>query len=147
VTIHGFPNVERWVLTGKFLKEHHPGEVVAVVPIGAIGYYSELPVIDLVGLVTPEVAKSHYSIPESRMNRKWIGHERYNPSWVLAQKPDLIVTTKWMLQPWKSLDQTRAGFYADWLLLKEIKEGRAPYKLYDAEIAPGLHWLMFKRIY
>lgn len=44
------------------------------------------------------------------------------------------------------LAEASAGFYADWLLLREIKAGRAPYRVRDAEILPGDHILMFERI-
>ena len=35
---------------------------------------------------------------------------------------------------------------ADWLLLQEIKAGRAPYRVHDAEVLPGDHVLMFERM-
>jgi arabinofuranosyltransferase len=142
---HGFENVERWRLVGEYLRRHHGAATVAVVPIGAIGYYSGLPIIDLVGLTTREIGKSGSSVPPDMLTRSWIGHERHNTPWVLQQKPDLIVTTKWRGSPWKSLRETKAGFYSDWLLLQEIKKGRAPYRVYDAETQPGVHWLMFLR--
>ena len=79
------------------------------------------------------------------MRRNWLGHERHATQWVLDQAPELIVTTKFRAEPWRRLEETRAGFYADWLLLQEIKAGRAPYRIYDAEVTPGVHWLMFRR--
>ena len=40
----------------------------------------------------------------------------------------------------------RAGFYADWLLLQEIKKGKIPYRIYSPEVMPGVFWLAYRRI-
>jgi hypothetical protein len=140
----GFDNVLRWEMVGRHLAEHHPGRSIATVPIGAIGYFSGLHLVDLVGLTSPSVARAGQTVPPERLGRNWIGHERHDTGWVLAQRPDLIVMTKWRDVPW-TLETARAGFFAEWLLLRAIKEGRAPYVVQDAEIAPGVYWLMFRR--
>ena len=59
------------------------------------------------------------------------------------RKIALIVTTMSRDRPWQTLAEARAGFYADWLLLQEIKAGRAPYRVRDAEVMLGDHILMF----
>ena len=143
---HGFPNVERWTRVGHYLAREHRGKTIATVPIGAIGYFSRLDLLDLVGLTSRPVAKAGTTVPPALLGRKWIGHERHNTAYVLTRRPDLIVMTKWSPRPWTDLRQTRAGFYAEWLLLRAIKEGRAPYRLLNAEVAPGLHWLMFSLV-
>jgi hypothetical protein len=119
---------------------------VATVPIGAIGYYSRLPIIDLVGLTEPDIARAGRSVPVELLTKLWIGHERNCTECVLARAPTLIVTTMHRDQPWRELSEARTGFYADWLLLQEIKAGRAPYRVHDAEVTPGNHVLMFERV-
>jgi hypothetical protein len=138
---HGFDNVARWKLVGEWLAAQNAS--AATVPIGAIGWVSRAPLVDLVGLTQREVARGG-RVPADKLTRAWIGHERSNPSWVLAQKPALIVLTKWRDRPW-TLDEARAGFWAEWELLDEIQHGRAPYAVTTAEIAPGVHWLVFRR--
>lgn len=64
-----------------------PGVRVACVGIGVLGYETRAHIIDLVGLVTPEVARSQpdtagFVLP---------GHSRSNADWVLAQRPDTIL--------------------------------------------------------
>jgi arabinofuranosyltransferase len=144
--MHGFPNVQRWALVGRYLAHEHPGKSIATVPVGALSYFSGLRVIDLVGITSAPVARAGASVPPELLNRNWIAHERHHTEWVLSQKPDLIVMTEWRRHPWRDLHETRTGFYAEWLLLQAIKQGRAPYRLYDAEVAPGVHWLMFSRL-
>jgi hypothetical protein len=140
------PRVVEWAATGRYLHDHFRGATVATVPIGAIGYYSRLPVLDLVGLTEPAIARAGRSVPDELLTKRWIGHERHCVECVLARAPDVIVTTMHRDRPWQSLAEARAGFYADWLLLQEIKAGRAPYQVRDAEVMPGDHILMFERL-
>jgi len=142
---HGFANVQRWARVGQWLRVHHRGETIATIPVGAMAYTSGLDTIDLVGITTAEVARSGNGLPPELVRRDWLGHERHNTEWVLQQAPELIVTTKSRDHAWQHLGEVKAGFYADWLLLQEIKAGRAAYDLYDAEIEPGVHWLMYRR--
>lgn len=139
---HGFENVSRWKAVGGWLARAHPGARIATVPIGAIGYFSRLPLIDLVGLTNREVARGE-RVPIQMLTRTWIGHEKQNSEWVLRQKPELLVFTKWRDRPW-TVEDARAGFWAEWQLLDAIKRGRAPYTVEPAEIAPGVHWLVFR---
>jgi hypothetical protein len=143
--MHGFENVTTWKVVGRYLQKHHPGARVATVPIGAIGYYFHGHVLDLVGLTAAPIAKSGTSTYPKPLERHWIGHERHLTPWVLEQKPDLIVTTEVRAEPWTDLQEARAGFIADWELVRLAKRGAIPYDMLDAEIAPGAHWLMFQR--
>lgn len=142
---HYFANVNAWIATGRYLEKHYSGKSVATVPIGAIGYVSRLHVVDLVGLTDRVIAKGGRSVPEELLTREWIGHERHHLEHVASVLPDIVVTTKFRSEPWRTVDEASAGFYADWLILRAIKDGSLPYTVADAEIAPGVHWLFFVR--
>lgn len=49
-----------------------------------------------------------------------LSHERHDTEWVLAQRPDFILTTKVRGTPWRELGEAEAGFYADWSILRAI---------------------------
>lgn len=71
-----------------------PTETIALVPIGAIGYYSELQIIDMVGLVDKHIAKTDYN---EKLLRDWkSGHERGNGYYVLSRKPDYILLNDYL---------------------------------------------------
>jgi hypothetical protein len=137
--------IVEWAATGTYLRSTYPrGTLVATVPIGAIGYYSSLPILDLVGLTDATIARSGRTVPAERLDKAWIGHERHATEYVLERKPSVIVTTMVRDQPWTTLAEARAGFWADWLLLQAIRMGQAHYHVRDAEIQPGVHLLMFE---
>lgn len=70
------------VSLGRWLKEQcQPGDRIALSDIGQIGYYSDLWVIDLVGLTDRTIAHS-----PGGLHRK-----QYDPLYVLDQKPRYIV--------------------------------------------------------
>ncbi len=152
---HGFANVRGYEQVGAFLHAWHPGASVATVPVGAIGYLSEGPIYDLVGVVSREVASAGRGLPPGQLTRALIGHERHNTRWVLAQQPEIIVTSMFRRRGagapaltrawWTDVDQLGLGLHSEELILREVRAGRAPYRLYNAEVAPGLYWVLLLR--
>jgi len=57
-------------------------KVVAANHIGALGYYSEFKILDMVGLIDPDIAKQ---------NKRF--HEKYDVEAVLSKKPDYVILT------------------------------------------------------
>jgi hypothetical protein len=62
------------------------GTSVAISPIGAVGWYSELPLVDMLGLTNDAIWRAE---PDLAIVEK--GHHRYDADWVLSQSPDLVV--------------------------------------------------------
>jgi hypothetical protein len=67
-----------------------PVQLVATVSIGRFGYYSGLPILDLVGLVDPAIARSRKELP----GRKIPGHQRVDTDYVFSRDPDVILIPK-----------------------------------------------------
>lgn len=62
--------------------------VIATEGIGYVGYYSELDIIDILGLTDPVIARYRNVIPSDMMRLP--GHLRSHPDHVLSLKPDYI---------------------------------------------------------
>ncbi len=63
-----------------------PGQVVASADIGALGYYTQAPILDLLGLISPQV-QPFYPAPESM----YVINFAVAPQAVLQFKPDYVV--------------------------------------------------------
>jgi hypothetical protein len=80
-------NEARWIRIGKSLAARAPaGSSLALAPIGAVGYHSELEILDFLGLTNDVVLES---APDLGTDMK--GHQRTNMVWILAQEPDYVI--------------------------------------------------------
>jgi len=89
---------QRWKRVALELKSRvAPETSLATSPIGALGWYSELPIVDMLGLTNDAIwrAEPNLDIVEK-------GHHRYDAEWVLSQSPDLVV----LANAWLDVDES-----------------------------------------
>lgn len=78
---------QRWLTLGHELGQRVPPNTsVALSPIGAFGYASRLPIIDILGLIN---GATEHSEPDLVIIEK--GHHRYDAEWVLSEQPALVI--------------------------------------------------------
>lgn len=87
--------VDKMKISGTWLKtksvEAGKPLTVAATTIGAISYYSDVILIDMLGLTDKEIAHNPQPIPEISANAEIGWKERnYNVNYVLSRKPDFI---------------------------------------------------------
>ena len=80
-----------FVMIGRTLHDiAQPGDSIALVPIGAIGYYSGMDVYDMVGLVDPIIAHEPFS--QEYIKSSWRpGHDKGDGLYILQHKPTYIL--------------------------------------------------------
>jgi hypothetical protein len=79
--------IPRWIQVGTWLSQHaQKSDSVALVPIGAVGYYSDLYVYDMLGLVNRHIAHMKVSL-----GKGWAGHEKHDGQYILSQKPTYLL--------------------------------------------------------
>ena len=89
---------QRWKRVALELKSRvAPKTSVATSPIGALGWYSELPIVDMLGLTNDAIWRAD---PNLDIVEK--GHHRYDAEWVLSQSPDLVV----LANAWLDVNQS-----------------------------------------
>ena len=77
-----------WSLVGKWFAQHaDTGCRIAAVPIGAVGYYSGLPMLDMLGLTDAHIARR--TMPN--MGNGWAGHEKHDGQYILSRKPRFLL--------------------------------------------------------
>jgi len=80
--------VPTWTFIGTWLKNNvPPGTTLATIPIGAVSYYSGLPMIDMMGLTDSHIAKR----PVASLGAGWAGHEKSDGPYVLSRRPDILL--------------------------------------------------------
>lgn len=78
-----------WWVAAEWLKAHaRPGDWIAVDAAGIIPYHTDLPAIDMLGLNDVHIA--HLSV--TSLGSGYAGHEKFDPDYVLAQRPVYITT-------------------------------------------------------
>ena len=99
-----------FIVMGKALRAHAaPGQSIATVPIGAIGYFSGLRVIDMAGLTDPYMA--HEPL-DPKYAASWNpGHDKGDGLYILGQRPDFIqLVDRLTSQPLPGVDQVGQQF-------------------------------------
>ena len=80
--------VQKMARTGKWMKEHSaPGTVAAASTIGALAYYSEVTLIDMLGLTDETIAHHPEKIPGVESGWR---ERNYNVTYLLSRKPEWI---------------------------------------------------------
>lgn len=74
-----------WTDLGKYLRRTHPNATLAIDAAGKVPYYSRLNTIDMLGL-----NNRHIGGERATPFRFIVGHNKTDPDYVLARKPDLI---------------------------------------------------------
>ncbi|MCH8025691.1 MAG: hypothetical protein IH866_02745, partial [Chloroflexi bacterium] len=77
-------------LLGTWITENTPEDyTIGAFAVGAVGYYAERDVLDLLGINNTVIA--HTDVPD--MGEGVAGHEKYNVDYVFAEQPEIIVVT------------------------------------------------------
>lgn len=92
-----------------------PGTTLAMGPVGALPYRSELPTLDILGLNDPHIARA-----EPDLSTYMPGHMRHDGAYVLSRKPDLILLANAPVAdvpdaafPWESVRHYEKDLVAD----------------------------------
>jgi hypothetical protein len=133
--------VQAWKQIGLWFKANAaPGDSIAVIPAGAIPYFSGLPTVDMLGL--NDVTIAHTKV---RMGQGQTGHERYNLEYVLQRAPTYVVVGVYRLvpQPMNLPDM----IYPDYPVERALLSSKLFHSRYLPEVAstPGGYFVYFKR--
>ncbi len=135
---HGF------IIMGKTLnKIASQNDYIAAVPIGAIGYFSKINVIDMVGLVDPVIAHEIFS-PDAV--RKWTpGHTKGDGRYILSRKPEYIQLTDYLTRKPLEKPHRRSTQFVSVREIWESEEFHRDYVFYPIEVLDGWYYNLFKR--
>jgi hypothetical protein len=79
--------VDDRVIVGRWMRDTFDPEIrIAVIPVGALGYESEVYIIDMLGITDEHIAHRDLNIGSLAA-----GHEKYDSEYVLDLEPDIIL--------------------------------------------------------
>jgi arabinofuranosyltransferase len=131
-------------IMGKTIKEiASTGQSIAVVPIGAIGYYSNIKVIDMLGVVDPVIA--HEPFDPSYIASWRPGHDKGDGKYILSLHPDYIqlidyLTSKPIAEPDDNMMQ-----YKSVVEIWNSPEFQEEYEFYPLEVGNGWYYNLYRR--
>ncbi len=80
--------IPTWSAAGRALRAAFPpGTTAAMAPIGAVGYYSDLRIIDMLGLTDRTIAR----VQDPELGSGWAGHEKHDGAYVLSRRPTILL--------------------------------------------------------
>jgi hypothetical protein len=135
---HGF------IIMGSSLNQiANKDEYIACVPIGAIGYYSKMKVIDMVGIVDPVIAHEKLSTDHPI---KWTpGHTKGDGNYILSRKPKFIQLTDYLTNSPLEKPHKRSLQFTSVREIWDSEEFHNEYEFYPVEVIDGWYYNLFKR--
>jgi hypothetical protein len=120
-----------------------PGTLVAVSSIGALAYYADRPIVDMMGLTDRRIGRTRMAL----MGRGPAGHEKGDGAYVLGRRPHLILLDKGHffsapVEPQRVFDGARG---ISELELLELAEFERDYVLRSAELPGGVLYYFERR--
>ena len=133
---------QRWASLGR-----HFGAVVssrtkvALSPIGAFGYYSGLPIVDILGLTHAAALDEPPALDSVGMK----GHHRFDGPWVLDQRPEFVILGNGVrvdgvlwVNPWEATVLSDPRFQQGYVQMRAPIPGGEPVDVFKRADVPPL---------
>lgn len=136
--------IKGFALMGKALKKIEvENKTIALVPIGAIGYYSDYEIFDMLGLVDPVIANQEF---DKKYIKTWRpGHDKGDGKYILSKKPYFIQLTDYIT---KDPQKNPGNFNLQYKSVSEIWESEDfhnNYEFFPIKISGG-YYNLYRRV-
>jgi hypothetical protein len=144
---HGLEWATRWAKLGRALGKALPtGTPVAAPVIGAVGYYSQLPIVDLLGLVDRDLARRPRTMRDKDvLSPGDVGHESFDVDYSMAREPQAVVFMHALsAEPFTDRSEIPADLWVERRLLAYL-ELNPEYELVSLPVDSHQYWGLFIR--
>jgi hypothetical protein len=133
-----------YVIMGQSLHDlTSPEASIAVVPAGAIGYFSQRTVIDMVGLTDPVIAHQPFDPAYSHTWRP--GHDKGDGAYILSQRPDYIQLFDVLSREPRPQPDAFALQYKSIAELWALAEFHHQYEFSPVQVTGGWYYNLYRR--
>lgn len=133
-----------FIKMGKALKNiSNPEETIAVMPVGTIGYFSGMKVLDMAGILNPHIAKEPF---DEKYSRHWRpGHNKGDGYYILSQKPEYIQLVDYLTTSPQSIPGPHGLFFKSVYEIWNSPVFHSEYEFYPIQISAGIYYNLYKR--
>ncbi len=116
---------------------------IACVPIGAIGYFSNSKIYDMVGLVDKKIASEKF---DSKYIETWRpGHDKGNGNYILTKKPDYIQLIDYFTKTPQQEPGDHEMQYKSIVEIWNSKDFHKNYRFFPIKLANGWYYNLYKK--
>ncbi|MBN2530503.1 MAG: hypothetical protein JXR76_29220 [Deltaproteobacteria bacterium] len=132
---------------GNALRLQYPENTLIAAPhIGALGYYSKLPMLDMLGLTDKHIANS---TPNPEVYREYpqkdVGHERFDIEYALSRKPRIFVPINGFTSvPATHISEVPVRFAMEHVLINRMNS-HPEYQLTNIPVENNFYWIVLEK--
>ena len=133
-----------FIKMGKTLKNiSKSGETIAVIPVGAIGYFSKMNVIDMAGILNSDIASEPFV---EKYIKNWRpGHNKGDGNYILAHKPEYIQLVDYLTTSPQSDPDPTGLFFKSVFEIWNSPVFHSEYEFYPIKLSDGIYYNLYRR--
>jgi arabinofuranosyltransferase len=120
-----------------------PGETIAVIPVGAIGYFSRIKVLDMAGILNSDIAREPFV---EKYIKNWRpGHNKGDGYYILAHKPEYIQLVDYLTTTPQSVPGPHGLFFKSVIEIWNSPVFHSEYEFYPIKLSEGIYYNLYRR--
>jgi len=133
-----------FIKMGKILNRiSKPGETIAVIPVGAIGYFSQMNVLDMAGILNPDIANEPFV---EKYIKEWHpGHNKGDGYYILAHKPEYIQLVDYLTISPQSTPGTHGLFFKSVFEIWNSPVFHSEYEFFSIKLEEGIYYNLYRK--
>lgn len=126
--------------------QYPPTTLIAAPHIGALGYYSKLPLLDMLGLTDKYIANAQpQQAVYDQYVRRDVGHERFDVDYALRKMPSLFIPINGFSSvPATHISEVPARFAMEHVLLGKLQQSNE-YEVANIRVDSHFVWIVLSR--
>ena len=119
------------------------GETLAVIPVGAIGYFSHIKILDMVGILNSDIAREPFV---EKYIKNWRpGHNKGDGYYILEQKPNYIQLVDYLTISPQSIPGPHGLFFKSVIEIWNSPVFHAEYEFCPIKLSEGIYYNLYRR--
>ena len=120
-----------------------PGQTIAVIPVGAIGYFSRIKILDMAGILNSDIAREPFV---EKYIKNWRpGHNKGDGYYILSQKPEYIQLVDYLTTSPQSVPGSHGLFFKSVIEIWNSPVFHSEYEFYPIKLSEGIYYNLYRR--